>query len=72
MNSRASKFLMSLPFLKLSSSSKTVIGMATSCSAKFMIESCEYMITDVSITKIFFPVVFEVIAISYGVNFIEK
>ena len=36
MNSRASKFLMSLPFLKLSNSSSTVIGMATSCCSKFL------------------------------------
>ena len=35
-NSRASKLMVSFPFLKLSSSSSTVIGMATSLSSKLL------------------------------------
>ncbi len=53
MNSRASKFLVSLPFLKLSSSSSTVMGMPTSCSSKLRMLLCSKMMTEVSSTKIF-------------------
>src|SRR5690554_338905 len=52
-NARASKFTVSFPFLNSSSSSKTWIGMATSCSWKFLIALLSYRITEVSITKTF-------------------
>ena len=53
MNSLASKLMVSFPFLKLSSSSSTVIGMATSLSSKLRIALWLYKITEVSRTKIF-------------------
>ena len=52
MNSRASKFLVSLPFLNMSSSSSTEMGITTSCSANDSMEAWLNKITDVSSTKI--------------------
>ena len=53
MTSRAEKFLVSFPSLNLSNSSKTVIGMATSCRLKFEIAEWSCNKTEVSRTNIF-------------------
>ena len=58
MNSRASKLMVSFPFLKLSSSSRTVIGIATSLSSKLRIALWLYRMTEVSSTNIFFVLSF--------------